>query len=129
MRGLLRVLIPSWRFFETAGWLPELSMRFEGEWDWHPVLAPPPRRWRHLFFNPEGNLHLALQTTVERLVIEINELPEGQSLAADSPLYRIVRNLCASRAGGRPFQFKITGEGENLLVSPVLRHSAELPRV
>ncbi len=121
MRGLLRTLVPSWRFFETAGWLPALSMRFEGEWDWHPVLVPPRRGLRHLFFNPEGNLHLALQTVLERLVMEINELPEGGTLPASSENYGLVRNLCSSRAGGRSFQFRITGEGENILVSPVMR--------
>lgn len=98
-------------------------MRFEGAWDWHPVLVAPRRGVRHLFFNPEGNLHLALQTVLERLVMEINELPEGQSLPESSENYQLIRNLVASRAGGHPFQFKITGEGENLLVSPVMRHA------
>ena len=85
---------------------------------WEPVLTAPPRKWTAIVFHSQGNLHLACQSLVERLVTEINDLPDGGSLGADNVAYGLVKNLVATRAAGRPFRFRILSEGEEILLSP-----------
>lgn len=79
---LLRLLFPSWAFFDRAGDPPVLEMRVlasdtppEG---WQPVVQAPPRRWWHLLFNPHGTLALAEQTLVERWHAELEEGAETE---------------------------------------------------
>ncbi|MES2769488.1 MAG: hypothetical protein V4596_10120 [Bdellovibrionota bacterium] len=69
--GFIRVLIPTWRFFDRLGRVPELFYRLKvsGKFGpWLPALEKPTRKFYHLFLNPEGNLHLAYNTLVDRLL-------------------------------------------------------------
>jgi hypothetical protein len=70
---LLRLLFPSWAFFDTVAAVPTLEVRvLDGDrWsDWLGVLQAPPRPLRSLLYNPEGTLHLALQQVVDRFAVE-----------------------------------------------------------
>ena len=138
---LLRVLFPSWRFFESIGVVPRLYVRAStvaGEWgDWTPALRPPSRGLWNLVLNPRGNLHFARQSAVEHLVSEA----EGEIEAAgpdatawtstvaariqDRPSYLIVQSIAEEcvrfrgEHGAEPqhlisaFQFKIANVDDN----------------
>lgn len=71
---LLRLLFPSWAFFDAVTDVPRLEVR---SWRtgadgglWRPVLVAPRRGIRHLLYNPEGTEHLALQAVVDRFAVE-----------------------------------------------------------
>src|ERR1700749_3247026 len=59
---LMRAFFPSWRFFDDIGDEPQLYLRAgvgAALGEWRPALPRPPRRWRALVLNAEGNLLLA----------------------------------------------------------------------
>jgi len=71
---LLRLLFPSWAFFDAVTDVPRLEVR---SWPtgvapdvWWPVLTAPARGVGHLLYNPEGTEHLALQALVDRFAVE-----------------------------------------------------------
>jgi hypothetical protein len=85
LHTLLRLLFPSWAFFDTAGAPPVLEVRTHSANDrssnqsrdsWQPVVQPPVRRPWHVLFNPGGTQALAEQTVVERWHSEIEEEAE-----------------------------------------------------
>ncbi len=124
---LLRVLFPSWRFFETIGVVPRLEVRTrgpDGEWQaWQRALRPPRRDWSTVVFNPAGNLHFARQSAVEHLVSEAEAHEGPPEWLTSSSSYRIVQTLAKEAASGSEwFQFKIVqvdtdGTQEDFLVS------------
>ena len=71
---LLRLLFPSWAFFDSVGDVPRLQARVtlhDGVFGpWRDVLHAPPRTWRSVLYHPEGTAHLALQSAVDRLAVE-----------------------------------------------------------
>ncbi len=86
LHALLRLLFPSWAFFDTAGAAPVLEVRAHAATDplltssphgWQPVVRPLKRRLWHVLFNPGGTLTLAEQTIVERWHSEIEEEVES----------------------------------------------------
>ncbi|MBU6374529.1 MAG: hypothetical protein KGQ59_00895 [Bdellovibrionales bacterium] len=138
---LVRVLFPSWRFFESIGVVARLYVReVDGErgyQNWTPALKAPPLSWSNLFFNPHGNLYFAQQSAVEHLVSEIEESEEGGSLIEHSPAFALVHSIArdsirsgvASANGSlsfsNGFQFKVSlldedGVEEDLMISPLL---------
>jgi hypothetical protein len=109
----LRVLLPSWRFFDGLGTAPELLMRVGpsvssfGPWQF--VITVPPRRWRTLVWNPEGQLALASHALLERLQHELEEQPGTPP--ATLVAYQLVLNLVLSdvpaAAHGGVMQFQL----------------------
>jgi hypothetical protein len=79
IQTLLRLLFPSWAFFDHAGDVPELEVRPQSaQLDvWYPVVQPPARRWWQMFLNPRGTQALAVQTLVERWHSEVEESEES----------------------------------------------------
>jgi hypothetical protein len=128
LAALLRVLFPSFRFFDDVAPLPTLYVR-TGDGaalgPWQPALQAPPRRLRHALWNPEGNLHLAHGSLLERLISDLAEagpiaLAEAEGLTS----YGMVLALAAQAAdrlglSGAEVQFKLDyGEPvEEVLVS------------
>lgn len=70
LTSLLRLLFPSWAFFDVASTPPALEVRATTPSDapgpWLAVIRAPRRRWWHLIFNAGGTQTLARQTVVER---------------------------------------------------------------
>lgn len=71
---LLRLLFPSWAFFDAVTDVPSLEVR---TWStgsepsaWRVAAVAPVRRLLHLLFNPEGNEQLAVQSVVDRFAVE-----------------------------------------------------------
>ena len=141
---LLRVLFPSWRFFESIGVVPSLYVRAcdrEGlSGEWHLALRPQPRGLSRVIFNPWGNLHFARQSAVEHLVSEAEGELGGQGgpqvQIDQTAAYRVVRAISREAVFGGlgavaqaqsvgQFQFKISCRDENgleqdFLLSPVI---------
>ncbi|NDD93292.1 hypothetical protein EBZ37_14580 [bacterium] len=138
---LLRVLFPSWRFFESIGVVSKLYVRVvdgEGGYqNWVPALKAPRVSWPNLFFNPRGNLYFAKQSAVEHLVSEIEDGQESGSPIENSLAYALVREIacdsvrsgvasdCRSLNVPNGFQFKValldeSGVEEDLMISPTL---------
>ncbi len=84
---LLRLLFPTWAFFDVSGAPPSLEVRRivapDAAGAWEPVVRASPRRWWHLFYNPAGTYTLAAQTLVERLYTELRDA-EGRPVGADA---------------------------------------------
>ncbi|MFN8573968.1 MAG: hypothetical protein U0132_18060 [Gemmatimonadaceae bacterium] len=119
--ALLRVLVPSWRFFDAVGSSPLLLARTGPTPDtlgaWQIVIQPPPRAFWHLVWNPQGNLSLAYHTAVERLASEVDLAPTARDLT-NSVSYQLVLNLVEttlrSTAGAQrehAVQFKLVERG------------------
>jgi hypothetical protein len=97
---LLRLLFPSWAFFDVAGAPPTLEVRAHppggAPGPWMAVVRAPARRWWHLVFNPEGTRALAEQTLVERWCDELEA--GGMESARESVTGALVGQLAASAA-------------------------------
>jgi hypothetical protein len=133
--ALLRVLVPSWRFFDDIQTVPALLVRTatrDGEFGtWQALLPPAVRHWSFPVFNPEGNLRLAEHSLLERLLMDVSEWDERRGEAVDALVsYQLVLNLvraetrCVMEQGAERLQFKlverdaVTGAlGSDLLVS------------
>ena len=113
---LLRVLFPSWRFFDSAAPTPRLLVRTAEPGaplgTYRDALPPLPRRWSSLFLNAEGNLRLAYHGLLERLVSDVAELEEGDAEGARGLVsYELVMNLARASLSAAEraerFQFKV----------------------
>jgi hypothetical protein len=116
--SLLRVLIPSWRFFDRLEQVPKLHYRVrrEGEvaTDWKMFCLEDERTALSLFLNPTGNLNLAFHGLIERAVSDINSSADLQAFSASISyqlVERMVRYLLLTDKLAAPsdyFQFKIS---------------------
>ncbi len=125
---LLRALAPSWRFFDRPGVPYVLEVRWIG--------GPAGDTWQRpypgvrggivsILSNGSSNLALAWQSLVEQLVQEINDYEgEPQAFAAQSVGYALVHAGLERLALGRSFQFRITCDGDLVLLSPELATQA-----
>ena len=108
---LVRLLVPSWRFYEEVGEVPELLYRTGSDPQklgaWKPCLSPPKRG---LVLNSRENLFTACQGMVGQLVCEISEWegPSAEDLL-DSVPYQLVQNLVREHIAHKEgwFQFKV----------------------
>lgn len=70
---LLRLLFPSWAFFDRVTEVPRLELQTFDERGvpspWRAVLTAPPRTPLALVFHPHGTAHLAQQSAVERFAV------------------------------------------------------------
>lgn len=128
---LMRAFFPSWKFFDDIGDEPQLWLRAGaatlGEWE--PALPRPPRRWRALVLNADGNLLLACGSLVQQLCDELEAAdPAHPEQLTTTVAYELTRNLVQYRLRERAqpatrYQFKlrlhrVDGSDEDVLVSP-----------
>jgi hypothetical protein len=114
--AMVRVLVPSWRFFDTVGEHPQLLARSVGAdgtgGPWRPVLEPPTRSWWNVAWHPQGNLSLARHSLLDRLLADVAGDPDEP--VSSLVTYRLVLDQVRwSRRGGAAgaVQFKLTGAG------------------
>ena len=106
----LRILIPSWSFFEKPNQAWTLQYRVETEADWRPLTFPVVPA---AGLNPRGNLNLAFQSIVNGLAQALDQ-PD----LTTSPEYKLACSLVRSVApAGRPFRFKLCADGEDVMLS------------
>jgi hypothetical protein len=99
-----RILIPTWRFFDSPGAKLELWVCENGEW--RRFLSPPRRRWLQLFYAPEWTLYHAHQNLVERMAVEIADGLEPHRTRSFQMIDELVNGL----------PFKIRAGSEDLMV-------------
>ncbi|MFN8609516.1 MAG: hypothetical protein U0931_18400 [Vulcanimicrobiota bacterium] len=104
-RRLLRVLVPSWRFFENTDLAPQLWLLYS---DWQPGWRPLSRK---LLFNPEDLLELACRDLVHSLCAD---LEESQRPIQECESYQMLVNLARQRGASR---FKLCDPSGDLFVS------------
>ena len=113
--AMVRVLVPSWRFFDTVGEHPQLlarSVGAEGEaGPWRPVLPPPTRAWWNVAWHPQGNLSLARHSLLDRLLADVARDPDEPPV--DLVTYRLVLDQVrfAAPVGAAALQFRLIGPG------------------
>lgn len=119
----LRLFIPSWRFFDQLGSVPQLMYRVSKKsetTDWQPVFKKPQRQLHNLFFNPFGNLYLYHQSLVSRLADESQTATNLELV----PTYQILKELTQEIIKQQfqnqneqildlKFQFKVSLHSEN----------------
>jgi hypothetical protein len=120
----IRIFFPSWRFFDDAGPIYSLMYRIEkGKWkSFHKKLN---RNLIQLVFNPTGNMQLASQSLLDRLMLDSQEVAAVDLEKTVS--YLLVKNLVHSKVKPeKSFQFKVVGaiasssfKVEDYLLSPV----------
>ena len=130
---LLKLLFPSWEFFDDATLPPTLQCRrfpFQGEpGGWIDVVQPPPRRWWNLLFNAKGTETLAAQTLVERWYTELTELEEHdptyqQTLALVTAL---AEHAVAHHHADEPWQLRLIVRASDTNTVDVAYQSDRLP--
>lgn len=118
--ALLRVLFPSWRFFDDLQVTPMLLVRVArdagGPGAWTPLLPPIPRSPLQLAWNPQGNLRLAQYALLERLLMDVGDMDGDADTDAIAAFvsYQLVLNLVRAEvardarfAGAVRCQFKL----------------------
>ena len=135
--ALVRVLIPSWRFFDNISESPLLLARVANPdapfGPWLPVLHPPRRALRDVLWNPGGNLALACNALVEHLVADLADFDEsgadfdesGAIRAEELVSYQLVLNLVRSTLAARSqpatgirLQFKLAERASTTTSTP-----------
>jgi len=128
--ALVRVLIPSWRFFDDISESPLLLARVATLGapfgPWFPVLPPPRRALRDLLWNPGGNLALACNALVDHLVSDLADFDESGAIRAEELVsYQLVLNLVRSTlaamsqpATGIRLQFKLAERASTTTSTP-----------
>ena len=104
LESILRVLVPSWRFFDRTGTRFILRIRNRNN-DWQVAVPRWKATWYSFIFNPQGNLQLAFLSALERFVGEGQEAKSASEFEA-SKTFALVRNI-AKRGQTAEFQFQI----------------------
>jgi hypothetical protein len=108
----LRVLLPSWRFFDSVA--APLSLWVESEGSWREVALP---HQHGVFCNPRGNLSLLLYSTLERLLAELADDPVNPEQLTS---YLLIQNLAARELDqGTSYRFEVRDRAQTLLRSPL----------
>ena len=115
---LLRLLFPTWAFFERPHAPPLLEVLVSatnGDTAWQPALIPSPRRWWQLFVNPLGTLVLAEQTHVERLYELCSDESVDRASREFFAAWQVVRNISEQAVrmrrqavGAHQWKFRLT---------------------
>lgn len=128
--ALVRVLIPSWRFFDDISESPLLLARVATPsapfGPWFPVLHPPRRALRDLLWNPGGNLALVCNALVDHLVSDLADFDESGAIRAEELVsYQLVLNLVRSTLAARSqpatgirLQFKLAERASTTTSTP-----------
>lgn len=125
--SLLRLFLPSWRFFDdaTTGIVLKVRVARVGApaGPWVEVLTPPTRRVHHVLWNPAGNQALAAYSLVERLLLDASE--GGRSFEVSHALVGALARTEITRlglgAGAATYEYLVSDRlpsgDEELLVS------------
>jgi hypothetical protein len=135
---LLRAFFPSWKLFEDSGQVPILFYRVsaidENFHGWEVCLEKPPRQFRGLFLNAQGNYLLACQSLLQQLISDLQEHEDQNAETFEQTVsYRLTRNLALHEilkhhpAEGIRYQFKLSTAVstlpnttvDDILISPV----------
>lgn len=116
--NVLKLIIPSWRFFDKAGYIAKLEYRTKSaqsdcsEWIVWPT-KPILNIWS-LFINARGNLYLAQQALIEQLLEDARSLQKNKTNNSleNTTSYKLILNALRAEIGKDSkdtfFQFKVS---------------------
>ena len=117
--ALLRVLIPSWRFFDAIGDHCQLLARVAGPdgrfGPWLALLGPPPRAWWNVVWHPDGNLSLACHSLLDRLQADLaagDDDEDPEQLVSYRVVLDLVRWSVRGQEGAALVQFELIGSSQ-----------------
>lgn len=135
-RGLffLRVLLPSWRFFESHGAVPALYFRTlsapNQNVDFIEFFPKKKPRMTQLLFNPQGNFDIVWRSYMQQLASDIQTGSTSKDSIETHVIYQLLQNLVCEKSKGENqvayFQFKIVAQvplsevQDDLLISPII---------
>jgi hypothetical protein len=107
---LLRLLFPSWAFFDRVTEVARLELRtleHGGVFTpWRSALIPPSRRLLALVYHPQGTAHLAQQSAVERFAVGVDAQVFDQ-VAHDIVAAIAGRAVSVATPGSTPWQWRV----------------------
>ncbi len=107
---LLRLLFPSWAFFDRVTEVARLELRtldHRGAFTpWCSALVPPTRSLLALVYHPRGTAHLAQQSAVERFSVGVEEQTFDQ-VAHDIVEAIAWRAVSVATSGATPWQWRV----------------------
>lgn len=96
--SFFRVFLPSWRFFDRLGRVPEVFFRGKSldseSKKWKPLLVKPRRKFYNLFFNPRGNLYLAQMTLIEKVLDDSQNRSQNLETTVS---FKLLKNLVCEK--------------------------------
>ena len=120
---LMRVIIPSWRFFDQPDEPLRLEWRANTESGWTPLLTPRRRPFFSIIFNPNGNVSFAAHALLEQLISDLSDSDSNGNEIAIQVSSALVQNLVRQQLtergalGSTPFQFRVRAAAEVLYTS------------
>jgi hypothetical protein len=110
---IFRAFFPTWKFFEDANAQYKLFYQKNSE-EWQPAIELLSRKKLSLFLNHEVNFHLALDTLVQRFVMDMaEEKPNITEIVS----YRLIQKFIAEKTSGVEFRFKVTDGINDIFIS------------
>jgi hypothetical protein len=110
---IFRAFFPTWKFFEDAN--AQYKLLYQENNDvWITAIELLSRKKLSLFLNHEVNFHLALDTLVQRFVMD---LAEGRQELTKSVSYRLIKKFVAAKTSSSNFRFKITDGINDIFIS------------
>ena len=107
---LLRLLFPSWAFFDRVTEVVRLELRTLDQGGaftpWHSALLAPSRTLLALVYHPCGTAHLAQQSAVERFSVGVEEQAFDQ-VAHDIVAAIAWRAVSVATPGSTPWQWRV----------------------
>lgn len=88
---LVRVIFPSWNFFDQLGYSFKLYFRTQPNQHWEYVDLSCQMKPVSFFFNPKANYLLAQVSVIEHFAQEVQSLKADQ--IQNSTLYKMIRSM------------------------------------
>ncbi|AZZ36284.1 hypothetical protein CIK05_05595 [Bdellovibrio sp. qaytius] len=118
LSSMLRVLLPSWNFFDRAGDQFELQIQKSDSWQNFFESAQPPRNFSNLFLNGPYNLRLAYKSNIDRFMSEAQGLTRTEIEALES--YQFILRMISFERAISDYKFRIIlSNGEEVFRSDV----------
>lgn len=107
---LLRLLFPSWAFFDRVSEVARLELRTLDHGGafapWRSALMAPSRTLLALVYHPRGTAHLAQQSAVERFAVGVEE-QEFDQVAHDIVAAIAWQAVSAATPASTPWQWRV----------------------
>ena len=96
---MLKLLFPSWAFFDSSGDNIEIQTRsIESNFPWRSMPTPPPRKPWHVLLNERHNHYLYTYSLADRLIDVLDSI-QGSNLAGSGEYLRLKEILKQSIPG------------------------------
>lgn len=131
--NFFKPIFPSWKFFDESVDTPLLYYRTINGQEvsgWIICVPHAPKKWFHIFINPTGNFYLAYHSHIQQLLGELDACNDDQITAFHKSVsYKMTENFVRFELQRKNyignFQFKISDQQDDILLSPDLTMTSE----